>query len=57
MRQWLWRARATRPQDQADFDQVAPHLVDDARTWLIDSLMTLDPEHIWISMLKKNSAI
>ena len=55
--QLLYKARAPRPQDQADFDRVAPHLADEARTWLLDSLMSMDREHIWISMLKKNSAM
>jgi hypothetical protein len=50
--QLLYKARATRPQDQADFDRVVPHLDCDARTWLRDSLMSTDPEHAWISILK-----
>jgi hypothetical protein len=50
--QLLYKARATRAQDQADFDHVVPHLDRDARTWLRDSLMSTDPEHAWISILK-----
>jgi hypothetical protein len=50
--QLLYKARTTRAQDQADFDHVVPHLDRDARTWLRDSLMSIDPEHVWISMLK-----
>ena len=50
--QLLYKARATRAQDQADFDRVVPHLNRAARTWLRDSLMSTDPEHAWISILK-----
>jgi hypothetical protein len=50
--QLLYKARATRAQDQADFDHVAPHLDRDARTWLRDSLMSTGPEHAWFSILK-----
>lgn len=50
--QLLYKARATRAQDQADFDHVVPHLALDARTWLLKSLRIMDPEHAWISVLK-----
>ena len=49
--QLLYKARAMRAQDQADFDRVVPHLAHDARAWLRESLMRTDPEHVWISML------
>ena len=49
--QLLYKARAIRPQDQADFDRVVPHLTDDAQTWLRKSLLSIDAEHVWISML------
>jgi hypothetical protein len=49
--QLLYKARATRAQDQADFDHVVPHLALDARTWLLESLRIMDPEHAWISVL------
>jgi aminoglycoside-2''-adenylyltransferase len=49
--QLLYKARAMRAQDQADFDRVVPHLAHDARAWLRESLMRADPEHVWISML------
>jgi S-adenosylmethionine synthetase len=51
--QLLYKARATRAKDQADFDQVVPHLDREARTWLRQSLARLDPEHVWNSMLKE----
>lgn len=50
--QLLYKAREPRAQDQADFDNVAPHLNQDARTWLRESLMNMDPEHVWIALLK-----
>jgi|SRR5882757_2018834 len=50
--QLLYKARATRAQDQADFDHVVAHLDRDARTWLRHSLMIVDPKHAWTSMLK-----
>jgi hypothetical protein len=50
--QLLYKARATRAQDHADFDHVIPHLDRDARTWLRESLMSMDSEHAWISILK-----
>jgi hypothetical protein len=52
--QLLYKARATRAQDQADFDQVVPHLAREARTWLRESLMNIDPGHAWFSLLEEN---
>jgi Aminoglycoside-2''-adenylyltransferase len=49
--QLLYKARAPRPQDQADFDHVVRYLACDARTWLRDSLMGVDPKHPWIVRL------
>lgn len=49
--QLLYKARAPRAQDQADFDHVAPHLDREARMWLRKSLVREDPKHHWISML------
>lgn len=51
--QLLYKSRAPRPEDQADFDHVVPHLSRDSRTWLKESLMSIDPGHGWISMLKE----
>ena len=53
--QLLYKARATRAQDQADFDHIAPRLAADARTWLQESLAKTDPEHVWLSMLNEIS--
>ena len=52
--QLLYKARATRAQDQADFDQVVPHLDRAEKTWLRESLLTMDPGHPWISILKED---
>jgi Aminoglycoside-2''-adenylyltransferase len=49
--QLLYKARATRPQDQADFDHVVPHLARDSRIWLRESLRSVAPKHRWIAML------
>jgi hypothetical protein len=50
--QLLYKARSTRPRDQADFDRVAPRLDSAARTWLRQSLSATDPAHAWISALE-----
>jgi hypothetical protein len=50
--QILYKARAARAEDQADFSQVVPHLDRDARTWLRESLMRTQPENPWNSVLK-----
>lgn len=49
--QLLYKARAMRPEDQADFEQVVPQLTQDAQTWLRESLLRIAPEHEWISKL------
>jgi hypothetical protein len=51
--QLLYKARATRAQDQADFDHVVPLLAGASCTWLRESLQSVDPEHPWIAMLKQ----
>jgi hypothetical protein len=50
--QLLYKARATRAQDQADFEHVIPRLEADARWWLRDSLAIADPGHAWLPALK-----
>jgi hypothetical protein len=55
--QLLYKARATRAKDQADFDQVVPHLARESRTWLRESLLSVEPEHVWISMLEEHPAM
>ena len=53
--QLLYKARAMRPEDQADFEQVVPHLTHEAQTWLRKALLSIDREHVWISMLTGGS--
>jgi Aminoglycoside-2''-adenylyltransferase len=54
--QLLYKSRATRARDHADFHHVVPHLDHAARTWLRESLMSTNPEHRWISVLKESPA-
>lgn len=53
--QLLYKSRAPRQEDQMDFAHVVPHLSRDSRTWLRESLMSVDPEHAWISALKEGA--
>lgn len=53
--QLLYKARATRAEDQADFDRVVPRLDPEARDWLRGSLARMDPGHPWLSMLGETS--
>jgi len=47
----LFKAKASRDKDQADFDLVAPRLSPGARTWLADGLKVIQPGHAWIERL------
>ena len=49
--QLLHKARALRPQDQADFDACAPLLEPEAREWLRNALDTAHPGHAWLGDL------
>jgi hypothetical protein len=49
--QLLYKSRAPRPRDEADFAATAPHLTPSARDWLRDSIATAAPAHPWIAML------
>jgi hypothetical protein len=46
--QLLYKASPIRVEDQADFDQVAPRLDPDARTWLRAALTRVYPRHEWL---------
>lgn len=48
--QLLYKSRPIRRRDQADFDLAAPHLDGAARTWLQESLMSVNPQHAWIEI-------
>jgi hypothetical protein len=47
----LFKAKAMRDKDQADFDRVAPRLPADARDWLAGALQIIHPDHPWIARL------
>jgi hypothetical protein len=47
----LFKAKATRPKDQADFDGVHPLLARDERTWLAAALRRIHPGHGWLERL------
>jgi hypothetical protein len=49
--QLLYKARAVREQDQADFNIAAPRLAAGARAWLRASLEISDPKHPWLESL------
>jgi len=47
----LFKAKATRPKDQADFEGVLPLLARDERTWLAAALRRIHPGHEWLDRL------
>lgn len=47
----LYKAKAARPKDAADFTACLPHLDAAARSWLCESLARVHPEHPWIAAL------
>jgi hypothetical protein len=47
----LFKAKATRDKDQADFAIAAPRLSSEARDWLAAALRTIQPGHPWIDRL------
>ena len=50
--QLLYKAKAPRPKDEADFARVAPYLDDDSRHWLRDVLASVYPAHGWGAALE-----
>ncbi|HLK24167.1 MAG TPA: hypothetical protein VKT30_05880 [Caulobacteraceae bacterium] len=48
----LYKAKALRPKDQADFANALPVLARDERRWLIEALRIAHPGHTWISALE-----
>ncbi|MGA0604218.1 nucleotidyltransferase domain-containing protein [Caulobacter sp. KR2-114] len=48
----LFKAKALRDKDQADFTLAAPRLAPDARAWLAQALRELHPGHAWIASLE-----
>ncbi|MET0937759.1 MAG: hypothetical protein ABWY51_00880 [Gaiellaceae bacterium] len=47
----LFKAKATRPKDDADFLAVLPHLGPERRRWLADALELVHPAHAWLEQL------
>jgi hypothetical protein len=47
----LFKAKAKRDKDEADFSLAAPRLPVEARRWLADSLRIVHPGHPWIDRL------
>ena len=43
----LFKAKGSRPKDEADFDSVLPMLTIDQRRWLDDALALVHPDHQW----------
>jgi hypothetical protein len=48
----LYKAKATRPKDEADFANCLPRLTSTARGWLRDALERAHPDHPWIERLR-----
>lgn len=48
----LFKAKARRPKDEADFARCRPFLEPDARTWLGQALQRAHPGHPWIAALQ-----
>ena len=47
--QLLYKSKARRPKDEADFDAVAPLLDPGARRWLRSALERIEPAHDWLA--------
>ena len=47
----LFKTKAVRPKDLADFETVAPQLDNDARSWLTAALRVTHPGHSWLEQL------
>ncbi len=53
----LYKAKATRPKDEADFAACLPALDDAARAWLANALTRAHPDHHWIAALSRPLAV
>jgi len=47
--QLLYKSKAIRPRDQADFERTVPKLDAGARQWLCTALRALTPDHVWLT--------
>jgi hypothetical protein len=48
----LYKAKAARPKDQADFRACSPLMEPAARMWLKDALAQAHPDHAWLDELE-----
>ncbi len=48
----FFKAKATRPKDEADFAAVLPWLSLESRRWLRDALERVHPRHHWLTILR-----
>jgi hypothetical protein len=53
--QLLYKARAPRPKDEADFTHVLPALDQSRRQWLAWALALVHPHHPWLAQLEERS--
>ncbi|HEY7782312.1 MAG TPA: aminoglycoside adenylyltransferase [Ktedonobacterales bacterium] len=49
--QLLYKAKAPRPKDEADFSNALPFLDSARRQWLADALLLAHPDHPWLARL------
>jgi Aminoglycoside-2''-adenylyltransferase len=54
--QLLYKAKAPRPKDEADFARVLPFLHGESRQWLAQSLALVHPGHFWLAELTPTSS-
>jgi hypothetical protein len=47
----LYKAKGTRPKDEADLSACLPHMKEDQRVWLGTALARLRPGHTWLGRL------
>jgi hypothetical protein len=52
----LFKAKAHRDKDEADFEVCLPHLDRKARTWLADALAIAHADHPWVERLRRGHA-
>jgi hypothetical protein len=53
--QLLYKAKDVRPEDQADFERIAPRLEAAATEWLRECISRLYPQHPWLPALGSNA--
>lgn len=50
--QLLYKAKAPRPKDEADFARTLPYLDSESRRWLAQALALVHPGHPWLTQLE-----